>query len=62
MEPCLAQPLVASALGGLVSHLRALLLDTRLLPSTRWTSYSPMRGNSLLLDGQVPAFMQCAAS
>lgn len=52
---------MASALGGLVSHLRALLLDARLLPSTRWTSYSPMRGNSLLLDGQVPAYMQCGA-
>jgi hypothetical protein len=47
-------PVLLSALGGLVSYLRSLLLDRDLLPGGTYTRYCPLReGDSLLLDGQV---------
>ena len=46
--------MLGSALGGLVSYLRTLLLDRDLLPAGTFARYCPLReGDSLLLDGQV---------
>ncbi len=54
MQSALQAPLALSALGGLVSYLKSLLIDRTLMSQGRFLHYNPIeQGGSLMLDGQV---------
>ena len=58
LQSALHQPLVMSAVGGMVSYFKRLLIDKTLMSQARFLDYNPLEhGSSLMLDGQVSACM-----
>lgn len=54
LESCRRDPLVMSAVGGLVWYLKSLKLDLTLVERGRFSLYDPIKGAScLILDGQT---------